>query len=150
MGTNQRGWPSRVLVRYVLLQLPGVILLVLFVMLIRRWFDIPAWLVWGFLGLWVAKDVILYPLVRRSYDPNEPAHENPMLGARGIAEDRLAPSGYMSVHGELWQAEVMEGSRPVEKGEGVVVRAAHGLRLIVEPDNGQAGPQAERKQKPRN
>jgi len=40
-----------------------------------------------------------------------------MIGLRGITEDRLAPSGYVRVHGELWQAEVVQNSPPIEKGE---------------------------------
>lgn len=132
---SQRGWSARVVMRYALLQLPGVILLVLFLVLARRWFDIPSWLVYGFLALWVTKDVILFPLVWRSYDRDQPGDKNRMLGAHGIARDRLAPSGYILVHGEIWQAEVMEGGTPIEKGEGVLVRGTRGLTLIVQPDN---------------
>lgn len=130
-----RGWSARVVVRYGLLQLPGLALLVLFLTLVRRWFDIPAWLVWGFLVLWVTKDVILFPLVWRSYDRGRPGDKNRMLGAHGIARDRLAPSGYVLVHGELWQAEVTEGSAPIERGEGMFVRGARGLSLIVQPED---------------
>ncbi len=60
-----------------------------------------------------------------------------MLGAHGIARDRLAPSGSILVHGELWQAEVTEGSAPIERGEGVLVQGTRGLTLIVQPDNKQ-------------
>lgn len=135
MRMSQRGWSARVVVRYGLLQLPGLTLLVLFLTLVRRWFDIPAWLLWGFLALWVTKDVILFPFVWRSYDRDQPRDKNRMLGAHGIARDRLAPSGYILVHGELWQAEVMEGAAPIERDEGVLVRGTRGLTLIVQPDN---------------
>jgi len=135
MDTIQHGRSARTVVRYGLLQLPGLALLVLFLVLARRWFDIPSWLVWGFLALWVAKDVILFPFVRRSYDRDQPRDMNPMLGAHGIARDRLAPSGYILVHGELWQAEVTDGSPPIQKGKGVLIRGTRGLTLIVEPDN---------------
>ena len=133
--TSQHGWSARVVVRYGLLQLPGLALLVLFLVLARRWFDIPSWVVWGFLALWVVKDVILFPFVWRAYDRDQPRDKNPLLGAHGIARDRLAPSGYILVHGELWQAEVTEGSPPIEKGKGVLVRGTRGLTLIVESDS---------------
>ena len=132
---SQHGRSARVVVRYGLLQLPGLALLVLFLVLVRRWFYIPAWLVWGFIALWVAKDVILFPLVWRSYDRDQPGDKDRMLGAHGIARDRLAPSGYILVYGELWQAEVMEGGMPIERGEGVLVQGTRGLTLIVQPDN---------------
>ena len=51
-----------------------------------------------------------------------------------VAKDRLAPSGYVEVHGELWQAEVMEGAPPVQSGESIRVRGIRGLTLIVQPD----------------
>ena len=132
---SKRGGSARVVVRYALLQLPGAILLVLFLVLVRRWFDIPSWLVWGFVALWVTKDVILFSFVWRSYDRDWPGDKNRMLGAHGIARDRLAPSGYILVHGELWQAEVTEGIAPIERGEGMFVRGTRGLTLIVQPED---------------
>ena len=56
-----------------------------------------------------------------------------MVGAQGIAKERLAPSGYVQVRGELWKAELMESSPPLEKGERVRVEGVRGLRLVVQP-----------------
>jgi len=56
-----------------------------------------------------------------------------MVGAQGIAKERLAPSGYVQVRGELWKAELMEGSPPLEKGDRVRVEGVRGLRLVVQP-----------------
>ena len=55
-----------------------------------------------------------------------------MIGMQGIAQDRLAPGGYVQVRGELWQAELMGGGTPVEKGAAVKVRKTRGLTLIVQ------------------
>jgi membrane-bound serine protease (ClpP class) len=55
-----------------------------------------------------------------------------MIGARGIAQERLAPSGYVLVGRELWRAEMMEPGSAVEKGEAVRVREIKGLTLMVE------------------
>jgi membrane-bound ClpP family serine protease len=57
-----------------------------------------------------------------------------MIGLRGITEDRLAPSGYVRVHGELWQAEVVQNSPPIEKGESVRVHGCRAtIKKVVEP-----------------
>lgn len=87
------------------------------------------------MGFWVAKDVILFPLTWPSYDQRRPGHADSMIGLRGIAQDRLAPSGYVQVHGELWQAEVTGDNQPIDKGKGIRVQATHGLTLLVQRDN---------------
>ena len=131
----ERGWSIRVLVRYTLLQLPALAVIILVLVLIRRWLSIPWWLSWGFVALWVLKDIALFPFVWRSYDSDRSQDANSMIGARGIAKERLAPSGYVEAGGALWQAQVMEGARPIEKGESVQVREIRGLILLVEPEN---------------
>ena len=132
---NESGWSARIVMRYALLQVPGVALLVLILILVRRYMDLPAWFIWGLVALWVAKDVILFPFVWRAYDRERRGETNSMVGARVIAEDRLAPSGFIRVHGELWQGEVMEGSPPIDRGERVRVRGIRKLTLLVQPDN---------------
>ena len=129
------GWSTRVVLKYTLLQLPALILLVFLLFLVRHWVDIPVWLIWGIVGFWLAKDVILFPFTWRAYDKNAPGNADSMVGLRGIAQDRLAPSGYVQVHGELWQAEVVGDSKPIDKGEGIRVQGTRGLTLLVQPDN---------------
>lgn len=132
---NKHGWSTRVVVRYALLQLPALVLLALFLFIVRQWVDVPIWLIWSIVGLWVTKDVILFPLTWRSYDQRRLGRADSMVGLRGIAQDRLAPTGYVEVHGELWQAEVTEGGPPIEQGEEVRVQGIRGLTLIVQPEN---------------
>lgn len=132
---NRRRWSKKVIVRYTLFQLPMLAVLGMFLFLVRRWVDIPAWLFLSIFAFWVAKDVILYPYTWRSYDTNRTGDPNSMIGLGGIAQDRLAPSGYVEVHGELWQAMVTEGSQPIEQGEEVRVQGIRGLTLIVQRDN---------------
>ena len=132
---NNRRGSARILVRYTLLQLLGLALLTLILILVQQWVDLPSWIVWGSIAVWVAKDAILYPFVWRAYDQNRPQGANSMVGVRGIAKDRLAPSGYVQIRGELWNAEVMKGNPPIEKGESVQVRGVRGLTLLVQPGN---------------
>ncbi|NIN01859.1 MAG: hypothetical protein GTO24_28295 [candidate division Zixibacteria bacterium] len=132
---SARGWSARIVLRYTILQVPAVALLVLILILLRRWMDLPAWFVWGLVGLWVAKDVVLFPFVWRAYGQQRGEDTRAMVGAQGTVEDRLSPSGYVRVHGELWQPEVMGGGYAVDRGKGVRIQAIHGLTLLVEPVN---------------
>jgi len=132
---NATRWSSRVVIRYALLQIPALALLIVLLFLVKRWVDLPHWFIWGIILFWVAKDVILFPLTWRAYDQDRPRGAYSMVGARGIAEERLAPSGYIRVHGELWQAEVMGDSLPIERGESIRIQGIRGLTLLVQHDD---------------
>ena len=125
----------RVLIRYVVLQIPATALVVVVLVVIRRWLDLPSWFFWSLIVLWVVKDVVLYPFVWRSYDPDSSEEENSMVGELGVAEDRLDPSGYVQLRGELWKAEVVGGGTSVRRGERVRVREVKGLTLLVQREN---------------
>ncbi|MFQ5935665.1 MAG: NfeD family protein [Acidiferrobacterales bacterium] len=128
---SQQRWSARVVMKYTLLQLPGTALLVVILLLLQDRLGIATWLLWGIVGLWITKDIILFPLVWRSYDPEFPA-EHSLVGAVGVAQEQLAPSGYVRVEGALWHAEVPAG-KPIKAGRHVRVRERRGLTLIVEP-----------------
>ena len=130
---NERKWSTRVLVRYTTLQLPGLAVFVIIMLFVLRWVELPVWLLWCSIIVWVAKDVILYPFVWRAYDQPRKEDADAMIGTQCVAKERMAPSGYVLVRGELWKAELTDGSRLVEKGERVRVREIHGLTLIVKP-----------------
>ncbi len=129
---NKRMWSRQILLKYSLLQLPGLALLVLILLLLRHWIDVPAWAEWTIVSLAVIVDVIMYPFVWRAYDKDNP---DSMSGSQGIAVDRLSPSGHVRIKGELWRAKIIEGGSAIEKGEVVTVRGISGLTLIVQSDN---------------
>ncbi len=126
---KKTGWSRHAAVRYILLQLPGLALFILVLILLRRWVHFPAWTFWLILFLWVLKDLIMFPLVWRAYDRDNPQS---MIGEQGTVADRLSPSGYVSIRGELWRAEVMDDGSSLEKGEIVTVKAVKGLTLRVQ------------------
>ncbi len=128
---NKQAWLTRIVIRYILLQLPGFILLVLALIFIQKWAAIPVWIFWCIIIIWAAKDIILFRYTWRAYDWDP---KNPLIGARGIARDHLAPSGYVKVGNELWQAEVPAGSPPIESGMNIRVKGVRGFMLLVEPD----------------
>lgn len=139
MGKNQvkfeRGWSGRIVLRYSLIQLPGAVIALLVLILVRRWLGFDYWIVWLGLFLWVAKDAALFPFVWRSYDWEVAQGTDAMIGERGVAEERLAPSGYVRVRGELWQAKTAGPGDIVEKGGVVKVVGGKGLVLtVVVPD----------------
>jgi membrane protein implicated in regulation of membrane protease activity len=88
--------------------------------------DLPAWVVPAGVALLVARDLLLYPAMRAVFGPAAPGRP---VGARGRCTEALAPSGYVRVEGELWRAL----HPPVPAGAEVVVVAAQGLDLLVEP-----------------
>ena len=134
MAMKKPMWSPKILVRYALIQMPAIVVLVVSLALIRQWINLPLSLILGIVALWVAKDIILYPLTWRAYDWDRSGDVNAMVGERAIANERLAPTGYVRFYGELWLAKIMEHSHPVEKGEAVRVKGIRGLTLLVQPD----------------
>jgi membrane protein implicated in regulation of membrane protease activity len=124
-------WSAQVFGKYWLLQLPEVALLVIILLLLQQGFGIPAWVIWSVVALWIAKDAALYPLLWRSFDPEYPAMSHSLDGEHGVATERLDPSGYVRVRGELWRAELARGARAVDKDERVQVQEMRGLTVIV-------------------
>jgi membrane protein implicated in regulation of membrane protease activity len=128
---KKKGWSSQVALKYALFQLPGLFLFFLILILVQRWTDLPLRSIWGLLILWVIKDVVLFFFVWRAYQ----RVANPLIGMKGVAEEQLAPSGYVRVRGELWKVEVIDSNLQIDKGEAVKVRRICGLTLFVEPYN---------------
>jgi membrane protein implicated in regulation of membrane protease activity len=117
------------------MQLPAIVIVIVVLLAVEDGLGWPQWIVWTIVAVWVAKDAILYPLVWRSYDPGYPtALPYPMEGAKGVAVDRIDPSGLVRIGGELWCAELSREARRIEEGETVRVKARHGLTLLVEPE----------------
>lgn len=131
---KRRSRLTRIVIRYILLQLPGLVLLVLVLIFIQRWALIPAWVFWGSIILWVVKDVVLFRYTWRAYDCDGGDKKVP-IEAQGIVWDRLAPIGYVKVGSELWRAEVAGDSPPIESGMNVRVKAVRGFTLLVELDS---------------
>jgi membrane protein implicated in regulation of membrane protease activity len=118
--------------KYALLQVPQLALLIVALLLARNWMDYPLWIFWTVLTLWILKDAAMYPLYRKALSSNGPSDS--VIGARGIAKERIAPSGYILVRGELWRARLREGAPAVEEGEEVRVLGMEGLTLEIVPE----------------
>lgn len=125
---------SRIILRYALLQLPGLAAAIGVLFLVRHWISFPDYFGWVAIGLWITKDAVLYPLVWHAYDWDDPRHTHPMIGKRGQVKETLDPKGLVQVGGELWSAQTEDPSRPAGEGEWVMVVGMDGLVLIVAPD----------------
>lgn len=123
--------PSRVYIRYGLLMIPGTVALILVLIVVQKWVLIPIWLWVTLILLWITKEVILFPFVWRAYDHTRSEVFHTMIGERGITRERLAPTGYILVQGELWKAEKMVNEPPIEKNKWVQVKKIEGLKLFV-------------------
>jgi len=135
MKINFREIPKRVYLRYVLLIIPGTIVLTLILFVIRHWIAVPAWFFWVFIAIWIAKDVVMFPFVWRAHDTGRPGISRSMIGERGVVKQQLDPSGYIQVAGELWWAEKRGEGPPIKEGKFVRVQKLEGLKLYVVPDN---------------
>ncbi len=123
-------WPGRTFLKYLLLQTPGWLLLMTIVMFLRLRVEQSALLV----GVWIAKDLLLYRFLRRAYEHDPRGGAGCLVGVRGVVARPLAPDGYIRVHGELWRAETQTPDTPLTEGTTVRVTAGHGLTLTVERD----------------
>ncbi len=123
--------------KYVLLQIPGWVILGVVLFFLWKWDWISIEIAWGIFALGFLKDLILYPYLRKAYEPGGKSGSARLIGVRGIARDPLQPSGYVQINGELWQA-VTEGD-PIPSGTQVQVLSVRGLKLRVtrvpEPEN---------------
>jgi len=75
--------------RYLLLQMPMLSLVVVVLFLAQRYMGLPAWVAWGGSVLWLAKDMLMFPLVRLAYDNRNPNTAHSMSGIQGRAVEML-------------------------------------------------------------
>ena len=136
---ERKGWSAKVVLRYALLQIPFTALVVVVLILMRKWVDLPIWFVCALVALLVIKDIALYPFVWRAYDPDSPGLTSQMQGARGIAIEDLHPTGYVEIGAERWQAEVTGDHPLIRRGQRVRVHGIRGLTLLVQLDSEKLG-----------
>ncbi len=127
------GSRSRTITRYTLFQIPDLILLSLGLAAAVRWWDLSVLAAYGLVALWIAKDVILYPILRVAYESDSSSGVDGIDGALGVVTQPLVPSGYVRLGSELWKAESVCDSGTISVGSAIRVVEMRGLTLIVEP-----------------
>ncbi len=128
---NRRPRVDRVLVRYAALQVPGWILAVLLLILLRQWMAVSGWAIAGVLALLLVKDIAIYPFVRSAYATDGRHGTEQLIGLHGVTTGPIAPTGYVRIRGELWRAEALESRLVIPEGCRVRIESARGLTLVV-------------------
>ena len=125
---------ARVFGRYFLLQIPGMFAAGVTLTFLVRWEQLTPALAGGLFGLWLLKDLLMFPVTRIAYETGGGHHgKEAMVGATGVAQAAIAPdaTGYVRVGAELWRARSTEGV-PIQAGDAVRVLEVHDLTLHVE------------------
>lgn len=133
--SKSRKIPKAIYLRYILLNIPEFAAMILILIVIQYWVVIPVWLLGSIIGFWIVKDVVLFPFLWRAYDWDRAGKSRSMIGARGVAKENLVPTGYVTIRGELWRAEIIGEGPPIEAGQPVRVKKMDGLTLFVALDN---------------
>jgi len=122
--------PDRHFLRYLLLQVPGWLAIVVGGAVLVQ-IDALGWgVVFAVLGGWMLKDLALYPLLRPHLFSTRGEPGVDLLGRTAAVVTTLAPEGYVQLGNERWRARSEDGAR-VEIGQPVRVIAADGLTLTV-------------------
>lgn len=130
-----RGAPTRrVLIRYVLFQIPGWLLAAVAAWAAVAWWELSPQLAAGLFVLWLLKDFVLFPFVRVAYEPPGPSGGVWPVGARGVVVEPLTPDGLVRVGAELWRAELRSGGS-LPTGAPVRVTSLRGLTLAVDRED---------------
>lgn len=121
------------LARYLLFQVPGWCLAAGALAAAVRFLGLSLeWAAAGF-ALWLLKDAVLYPIVRRAYEPDGIRPHGP-LPEHAIAESAIEDEGWVRAGPERWRARRAPGAPAVAPGATVRVVAVRGLVLLVEPE----------------
>ncbi len=127
--------PVRALIKYVLLQIPDLILLIIALIIFNKFINVSTWLMTTIIAVWIAKDIAIFTKVWKAYDSNYPNQKEQLIGMDGIVMDELNPVGYVKVKSELWKAEITDPGFPVKKGDKIKVYGVKGMKLTVERSN---------------
>ncbi|MCP1727766.1 membrane protein implicated in regulation of membrane protease activity [Natronospira proteinivora] len=120
------------LLKYCLLQIPGLLLFGLILYILVAWDWVSLQLAGILLLVWLIKDALLYPVYRPALEGGQSAGAHALVGLTGKVRTELDPQGLVEVAGERWQAR-KAGEQAIPAGARVRVIAAHGMVLTVRP-----------------
>jgi len=122
-----------ILIKYVLFQIPDLLLLILVLLILKRLIHISWGIFWSLPPLWIVKDVILFPFLWNAYADMISLTNDPLIGAEGVVMEKCKSSSFVLVRGELWQARVNKEKSLINKGDRILVTGRTGLVLQIIP-----------------
>ena len=128
----------RLLLRYVAFQLPELAIVGCVLTIGRQWGAFSGRAAILIFVLWIAKDVLMFPITRAAYAPGDGRSTREILGAVGVAHEGLEDDAYVRFGSELWRARRVPGCLPIAPGQLVRVVALEGLTVLVEGHAGEA------------
>jgi membrane protein implicated in regulation of membrane protease activity len=96
--------------------------------------NIPLWVLGILMAALAVYSSVMYRVGVPTFLMKPKVAAETIIGNDGKVTKRLAPEGYVKVHGVLWKAICLESE--LEVGDDVVVVDIKGLRLIVCPKEG--------------
>lgn len=117
-------------VRYWLFQIPGL-LLAGAIGVGLNWYGLASHrTAWMIFGLWLAKDILFYPVLVHSFRTKSNSGVDKFIGMQARVRQTLDPTGVVWIHGERWIAQSIDESR-IEVDQTVVVEATSDMKLLV-------------------
>ncbi len=126
----ERGWTAKIIVRYILLQIPMLILVSLVAIIAVDFFKMQHWGAIVFIAVWILKDSLMFFLVWPSYDWEKRKVEKSIIGEQATVQEILKPTGYVRYKGELWKAQIEPPDSRVKKRETVRIIAIESGMLL--------------------
>ena len=123
--------------RYLLFQLPDAAAggLVAMLLVHNEWVSpLVGWLLFA---LWIGKELALFPLVRRAYEPMSPHGTAALVGERGVVTalpESPGAAGFIRIGAELWRAAPASGGALPPIGTSVCVERVDGYTLLITPE----------------
>jgi membrane-bound ClpP family serine protease len=121
---------KRVIFRYILFQIPAIILVLVIVLWLYYASVISEYIVIITIILWMLKDFVLFFFVWKAYEVSSGIP----LAEKGVTIEDLDPEGYVEVGSELWRATTGDENVRIDKGIRVIIKSVRGLTLLVVPE----------------
>ena len=114
--------------RYILFQIPELLITIFALIIIRYFFIFPLWIVFVVVAGAIIKDIILFHYTWTAYITHNADDYINIIGKLCVAVENFEKKGLVRLNGELWKAT---SDKPVQKDEVLIIIKITGLELFV-------------------